>query len=646
MYKKLFLQLVLIAFWYSAMGQSNYLVGTSSVSIEPDNSIFSTALAGYGLPREGRFTISWSYVDNMPDITAVTSVNGQLYAATSDGELLAGKFDHEQISWKKAGKADNLKVLTSLEGKLYATNDKNKLLEATISEDKISWKRSGKVEKLNNITNLEGVLYAVDDEGKILKGTLKRGKILWEEMEKADKTGRIISLTSNNKRIYAVNEGDSLWAGEPRGNKISWVQIGRNNSLTYDINVKQIAVHNDRLFAVSEDNKLYINEHSTEGNISARAVAVKNADNTAVIVSLDLCGFDHSFTEGIKNRVSKERNIPQSAILINATHTHFTPVTQEWYALGPFYKTPDEDYLDMVKEGVVKAIGQALDNMAPSSIHFGRGTTDIGKNRRTGANPKAPYDNTLDVLKVENLNNKLSDVLFLTGCHPVFKNSGKATYTISGNYPATARKIIEENTTAVNAVFIQGLAGDINPKAGNYESTGEELAGDVLAVLNNNMDELKGDITYFMDTIKIPIEPWDVNRVRKFKNDNISKVGDIEAERNVRWSELMLERYDEGTVPSYLPVYVQTINIGNWKFVGLSREVVNEYGPAIRNIWPDKIVSVAGYCNDVTSYLPVDWHITTGVYEGEGSFFWYGAPGTFPVDVKDMIIERIKTLNR
>ena len=38
---------------------NRFMVGTSTVSIEPDNSIFSLTLAGYGFPGEGRFTLEW-----------------------------------------------------------------------------------------------------------------------------------------------------------------------------------------------------------------------------------------------------------------------------------------------------------------------------------------------------------------------------------------------------------------------------------------------------------------------------------------------------------------------------------------------------------------------------------------------------------
>src|SRR5690606_24955847 len=100
----------------------------------------------------------------------------------------------------------------------------------------------------------------------------------------------------------------------------------------------------------------------------------------------------------------------------------------------------------------------------------------------------------------------------------------------------------------------------------------------------------------------------------------------------------MLKYHREGTMLESMPVYIQTINIGNWKLVGLSREVVSEYGLGIKALFPDKIVSVAGYTNDVASYLPTIRHIEAGVYEGDDSYFCYCQQNIFTTHVYDKIL--------
>jgi hypothetical protein len=131
----------------------------------------------------------------------------------------------------------------------------------------------------------------------------------------------------------------------------------------------------------------------------------------------------------------------------------------------------------------------------------------------------------------------------------------------------------------------------------------------------------------------------------EFRNRNSGKEGDVYAEKNVRWADMMLQSYRANTLPASMPVYIQTINIGQWKLVGLSREAVTGYSIGIKKLWPGTLVSVAGYCNDVSSYLPTQRHIREGVYEGMDSFFWYGQPAVFPESVYDDILEKIKQQN-
>src|SRR5690606_31435727 len=195
----------------------------------------------------------------------------------------------------------------------------------------------------------------------------------------------------------------------------------------------------------------------------------------------------------------------------------------------------------------------------------------------------------------------------------VFLNQGLQGVTISANYPAVSRDLLEKDPLINNSMFIQGCAGDINPVDPDHHHTGSKLASVVQNVLLEQMTPLTGDINYALDTINFDVSPWSKEKLATFKSQNSGKIGDVGAEKNVRWADLMLQ-YEKGDGrPKQMPVYVQTINIGNWKLVGLSREVVTEYSIGIKKLWPDQLVSVAGYTNDVSSYLPTRRHIQAGV---------------------------------
>ena len=643
MKNKILLPLAIFLFSFStSKGQKEYMVGTSRISIEPDSALFSVALSGYGYPPEGRFSINWAFKGNTPvNIVAITGLDGKFFAADSNWILWSGTPSGENISWKKIGTADGIKALAGMNGRIYAVNDKGELLMRKTIQQNVRWERIAKAIYVKTLTALDGKLYATNNKNELMKMNPLQHDKYWINIGRAND---VQSMTSHDKRLFAISAGDTLWHILPYKDGVPWTEIGRYNGITFDIQIKQIAVLNNRLYAVSKDNKLYIGRHSTDGNLSATAFAIKRKSKTVVLVGVDLTGFNYSLTDEVKDIISKKRNIPKSAILINASHTHFSPSAQAYPTWGDFLDHPDSLYLNnILKKGMVKAIENAMDDMSPADLYFGRGTTDIGRNRRA-PDPEYPHDKTLDVLEARNSAGKVVGVMFLTGCHAVFNNSGRESYTISANFPGVTRDMIREKTGA-NAIFIQGCAGDIDPRSLlDHKETGMQLADDIMKVMNGNMTKITGNISYSFDTINIPVKPWSIDTIKQFKIDNAQNPGDLDARKNVKWADLMLNMYKKGTVSDKLPEYIQIIGIGNWKMVGLSREVVTEYGPAIRNIWPGKIVSVAAYCNDVASYLPNEWHVVNRFYEGYDSFFWYGQPGLPPVNVFDIVIKGIKLL--
>lgn len=185
-------------------------------------------------------------------------------------------------------------------------------------------------------------------------------------------------------------------------------------------------------------------------------------------------------------------------------------MSKGWYSWAEPNQYPDSLYLNqIVKPRIIEAISKAVDQLRPADLYFGSTTTSIGGNRCL-LGEEALYDSTVDVIKVESPNHKLKDILFLTGCHPVFRNAGTECFTISANFPAVSRNIIQDMTGVENTLFLQGCAGDINPIHEDFHKTGSILASDVLKVLERPTDLLTGEITYAIDSILIPIEPWSI----------------------------------------------------------------------------------------------------------------------------------------
>lgn len=621
--------------------KAQYQVGIGTESIEPNNSIFSLALGGYGAPREGRFSVTWKKIAKYQPVKAITSLNGNFFAINANDELVTA--GNTGDSWTIVNKSNKIAAITSCNNKLYAVNTNNELLEGNPAGNQVEWMKKGNTTYTIALACLNNTLYGIDDRMHLFT-------ILNENTHPAVKiignAENAVSLAGFSDKIYALRSDGSIWFAQPGDKELLWTKAGRINGFTYNITLKHIGVIGNRVFGADAEGNMYTAEHNSRGDLISRAMAIRNNNKTAVIVSVDLVGIGYNIVNQAKDAIFQSRHIAPQDILVNISHTHFAPVSQSWPTWQPFNQQPDSIYLHtIVKRGIIRSIEKALDSMRPATLYFGRGSTNIGHNRSSD-NLETPYDNDVDVIKVKYNNGDRPDVLVLTGCHPVFPTGNDLTYTISANYPGVTRRTLEQKNMAGKVMFIQGCAGDINPREASDIQTGMQLALDAMAVMQGNMRKLTGKISSFLDTVDIPVKPMSKEQVVEFKNNNLNKEGEVWAEKNVRWADLMLNKYGQGEITPIMPVYVQTVNIGSWKLVGLSREVVTDYSISIKKLWPSKQVSVAGYCNDVTSYLPVQSHITRHTYEGDDSFYWYGTIALFPTNVQDIILQQIKKKGR
>lgn len=622
--------------------QYEYQAGTAQVSIEPDQSLLSLHLGGYGAPRDGRFTLQWVEKGSLPSIYATGASDNKIFII-SNNEIFRLKPDGKNIVGEKEGISDGIISIAGTGEKFYGLNNKGEIVVTSL-KGALKWKKEGNIDKTaTRIAISGGTIYASGPDGIFWKSDLSRKSFDWK---KADAPSGIISLAADKSRLYALTSEGVIYKFEPSREEIRWLKMSYRNGETIKEDINHIMIFNERLYGIGKNNMLYIGENRSEGNLTSRALAIKKGSSTIVIINIDLCGLDDEFTGTIKDEIYKKTSIPGNAVFINSSHTHFAPVSQNWLTWQEANQRPDSIYLNKtLRNGIINSVEKALAKLEPAKLWFGRGTTDIGYNRSLKDHPEL-YDSAVDVLKISYPVKHEENYLFIAACHPVFSTAGTLHYTISANYPGVARQLVERRTNTVNSLFLQGTAGDINPKDNGEYISGEKLANEVIAVLNRPMEKISGPVTFFLDTINIPIKPWTIEEIMAYKEENINKTGDVYAEKNVKWSDLMLKYYKEETMPSSLPVYVQTFNIGNWKLIGFSRETTTEYGFGVKNMWPGKMVSVAGYTNDVSSYLPTSKHLELKNYEGFDSFFWYGSPAVFPIDVYDRIIGKIKQNNR
>ncbi len=636
--------LLFVIFSSISYGQGVYQVGTSNVSLEPGKDLISLALGGYAAPWEGRYTLQWVEKETIPSYSAITGIGNELFIVSDN--ILLKKQDVASSKWEKLGKADGIKYISGFRNMIFAISEDGKLLRSNLDKGILKWEDTNTSQKsFATLAVFDNSLYAVDKDGSFWKADLSKNKLQWKKTN-YDKLMNIASLVANDKKLIAQTNDDTMYqfGGDYHDN--AWVKVAFKNGVTIKEDIKNILMVDNSVYGVDKENILYAGEHRSKKDLSARALSIKDDKSTIVIVGLDVVGINGDFIGLVKEEIKINTGIPASAIFINASHTHFAPVTQNWPTWQKSNELADSLYLyKHVKGAIIKSVNQSLSELSPAELYFGRGEADLGYNRALAEHPEI-YDNTVDVIKVKYLNSKKESYLFMAACHPVFSTAGTLHYTISANFPGVAKKLVEERTGTSNSVFLQGTAGDINPLDQGENITGEKLANEVISILSSPMERISGSTSYYLDSIQIPIDPLSREEIIAFKKDNMEKEHDMLSERNRKWSDIMLEYYDENKMPSSMSVYVHTLNIGNWKIVGLSRETTSSYSLEIKKLWPDHLVSVVGYTNDVSSYLPTHMHIEEKNYEGCDSFIWYGMPGTFPLSVENTIVSFVKENKR
>lgn len=619
---------------------ADYLVGSSKSSLEPPCSIFSTTLAGYGFPAEGRFSIDWETCYDVGAISCISGYEHWLYAVTPDAKFIIIDINTGAVS--KLESSENIALFTFAENQIIGIGKDNGWYTC-IDGDELNW--TPLQSNLADVTAIcydGGYLYACTSGNHLFRGKLAGNHLNWELWGPAED---VVSLTADNGYLFALTSNSTIWKRDMQQKDILWTRIGYNNAETFNIDLTGICVVNDRMYAVSKDYKICRNVHRSQENLFVTAMAIKKDDKTIVLTGADLTGFDYSFIHHVKKKIYEKTGVPEDAIMINASHTHFAPVSQHWYTWQEPNQHPDKAYMyNVVEPAIVSAVENAIANMQPSRLLFNRTTAEIGGNRSLPDDFKY-YDPSVDVLNVIDLSGKCSGLLFSAACHPVFRNEGSEAYTLSGNFPSFAKEILEKRYDIDHAVFLQGCAGDVNPIYADARHTGSILASAVERCLDKLMSPVTGDLSYRIDSLLVPVGTPDKREIERIRTSNLPHIDDLECAKNVRWADIMMSKINSGSYPEYMPIYIHTLNIGNWKIIGLSREAVSRYSNSIRNIWPEKNVTVLGYTNDVSSYLPDSYHIDAHTYEGDNSFFWYCQPQIFPRDILNRIVEQIRNQN-
>ncbi|HEV2689501.1 MAG TPA: neutral/alkaline non-lysosomal ceramidase N-terminal domain-containing protein [Bryobacteraceae bacterium] len=380
----------------------------------------------------------------------------------------------------------------------------------------------------------------------------------------------------------------------------------------------------------------------------AKALAIEdNKGARLVVVTTDLIGLPRTITDLVAARVLKEYGLERSRLLFNSSHTHTGPVVAPtlptMFALSPEDRQVAEDYSRKLAEDLFTAIGAALGRLAPAQISYGVGKAHFAVNRREptpqgmkiGVNPNGPVDPDVPVIRVNAADGSLLAILFGYACHNTTLTG--EFYELSGDYAGFAQIDLERTHLGATAMFVMLCGGDQNP---NPRSTlnlaaahGRTLADEVDRVLGSTLTPLKSPIRAAFQNIELEFALHSREAFEKERKDaNPARV---------RRAEAMLKAYDDRHPVRQTLYPIQAIRFGNaLTILALGGEVVVDYSLRAKREYSGTLI-VAGYSNDVMSYIPSERVLHEGGYEAVDSMIYYGQPGPYASDVEDRIFDGI-----
>jgi hypothetical protein len=353
--------------------------------------------------------------------------------------------------------------------------------------------------------------------------------------------------------------------------------------------------------------------------VSVQTLVLSDGSNAVGIVAADLLAVSHGFTWEVRDAVGANGD-RLNDLVVTATHTHSGP-----YLPAPLLETNpylsidrDASVLEAsVRDAFVRSVTTALDRLEPATLRIGH-----SRNARTPVNRRdddGEVDPDVLALDVTTASGARA-VLVNFACHPICL--GANTAVVSADYPGVVRKRAAEALGDVTVLFVNGAAGDVNPRAiesryddeyAYLDAIGTEVARSTLEAVSAAKVVLGWPIVTDRRELQLPLtDPPDRARLKRARTELTGEIADLEAAGNHeraferRWDRLYVDEQiairDAGI--EAVPVTMQYVGIGSVGIVSLPGEPFVEHGLALKAPATKRSSAVAGYANEYPGYVP------------------------------------------
>ncbi len=389
--------------------------------------------------------------------------------------------------------------------------------------------------------------------------------------------------------------------------------------------------------------------------IYLKALALRDdGDETSVLVTADLVGLSKTMVTEIATRATKELGIKRERLILNYSHNHSCPVTADvlflYYDLTIPQKAAVERYTAQLYRKYVEVIRSALGNLAPATLSFEQGLAGIAVNRRRarpgGRKLPGPVDQDVPVIAVRTPNGDLRATVFGYSCH----TTALSASSVNGDYAGFAQLALEARFPGTTALFVQNCGGDANPLPRVMRSDdsvairlaqgyGDILAESVAQVLSSKMKPLSAPLRAVMGETEIPFQAGP-SRAELEK-----ELATAEGARMRQVKNLLQVYQRDGKLPDRYSYPVQIWRFGSdLTFIALTGETVVDYCLRYKKEYGWETTWVAGYNNDLLSYVPSLRVLREGEYEGTTGMAEYGHPAPYGDAIEETISRKVQDL--
>ena len=108
--------------------------------------------------------------------------------------------------------------------------------------------------------------------------------------------------------------------------------------------------------------------------------------------------------------------------------------------------------------------------------------------------------------------------------------------------------------------------------------------------------------------------------------------------------DLQLGLLEEGPLTQTVPFPIHVWQLDTLRFIALSGEPVVDYSLRFKQQYGFSSTWVAGYCNELTAYIPSLRVLREGGYEGVSGMMEYGWPAAFDETIEERIAGAVEAL--